>query len=140
MFKSMQIALCLTALLLNTTISFADEDQGKLPDDILAKKREGNYITGVPAIAFSPDSGFIYGVVLFHFTNGDRTDPRFDYTPYLRKVSLLAIQSTKGLSQLKIDLDAPRIMSSRHRLKPSFYYSKNINPFPIDLAHKHTMD
>ncbi len=125
MFKPIQIALVLSSLLCSP-YSYAQEEPGKLPDDILAKKREGNYITGVPAIAFSPDSGFIYGVVLFHYTNGNRTDPRFDYTPYLRKISLLAIQSTKGLSQLKIDLDAPQIMSTRHRLKPSFYYSKNI--------------
>jgi hypothetical protein len=39
----------------------------------------------------------------------------------------LAVQSTKGLSQIKIDLDAPQFMSSRHRIKPSFYYSKNIS-------------
>jgi hypothetical protein len=128
MFKRIKVAHCFTAMLLSITANiYAQEDQGKLPDDILAKKREGNYITGVPALAFSPDSGFIYGVVLFHFTNGDRSDPRFDYTPYLRKVSLLAIQSTKGLSQLKIDLDAPRFMSTGHRIKPSFFYSKNIS-------------
>jgi hypothetical protein len=127
MLKRIKTVLCFAGLLLNNnSMIHAQEEQGKLPDDILSKKREGQYLTGVPAIAFSPDSGFIYGVVLFHFTNGERNDPRFDYTPYLRKVSLLAVQSTKGLSQFKIDLDAPKFFSSVHRIKPSFFYSKNI--------------
>jgi outer membrane protein assembly factor BamA len=105
-----------------------DEGSGrrKLPADILAGKREGAYFTGVPAVAYSPDSGLIYGAVIFHFDNGAKTDDRFDYTPYLRKTSLLAVQSTKGLRQVKIDLDFPQFLGSGHRLKPSLYYTNNI--------------
>lgn len=115
-----------------TSAAFSQEavpDAGgrqKLPSDILSVKREGSYFTGVPAVAYSPDSGFIYGAVIFHFDNGQKTDERFDYTPYLRKTSVLAVQSTKGLQQLKVDLDFPQVLGSAHRLKPAFYYTNNI--------------
>lgn len=103
------------------------ETSSRLPDDILSKKREDDYYTGVPAIAVSPDSGIIYGAVIFNFNNGKRSDDRWVYTPYLRKTSILAVQSTKGLSQVKIDLDYPQFLNSSHRLKPSLYITKNIS-------------
>lgn len=99
----------------------------RLPDEIIAKKREGSYLTGVPAIAYSPDSGFIYGAVLFHFNNSTREDLRFSYTPYLYKTTLIAVQSTKGLRQISLNMDLPRFQNSKHRLKPSIFYSRNIS-------------
>lgn len=103
------------------------DNAGRLPEDILADKREDDYFTGVPAIAFSPDSGIIYGAVIFNFDNGKRSDERFAYTPYLRKTTVLAVQSTKGLRQVKIDLDFPKFLNSSHRLKPAVHITNNIS-------------
>lgn len=91
------------------------------------EKREGRYFTGIPAIAFNPDSGLIYGAVGFHFNNGDGADERFEKSPYIHKHTILAVQSTKGMRQIKYLTDYPRIWNTIYRVKTDLIFYNNIS-------------
>jgi hypothetical protein len=46
-----------------------------IPDFLLNDKREGRYITAVPAIGWDQQAGLNLGVVGFLFDNGKKEDP-----------------------------------------------------------------
>src|ERR1700744_5572941 len=63
-------------------LPFAIAKEKRLPDDELAEKKEGMYVTGVPDLSSDPINGFGAGVEGSLFFNGKKKDPFFEYTPY----------------------------------------------------------
>jgi hypothetical protein len=97
-----------------------------LPTD-LANKNEGGYVTGLPLFAFSTDIGFGIGARVYYYWDGDRSDPRFAYTPYLYRVFLQAFASTRGIQFHWLDFDAPKIAGTPYRIRSQLVYARNIN-------------
>ena len=88
-----------------------------LPEWLLKNKREGRYVTGVPAIGFDTEAGFNGGVLLEIFDNGSREDPFFRVTPYRQNISIIATISTEGDQAYLFRLDQPYLLDSPYRLR-----------------------
>jgi hypothetical protein len=89
------------------------------------RKKENNYFTGLPLANSDPNTGFGFGARVYYYRNGDRSDPRFAYTPYLHRIFLQAFFSTKGLQFHWLDYDAPALNSSSYRLRASAILAHN---------------
>ena len=97
----------------------------RLTDADYARKVEGTYPTGVPFVLFDRDAGLGYGARGYLYFNGDRSDPRFAYTPYLHRLSLLLLGSTNGVQYHWLDYDAPYLGGTLFRLRASVEYQAN---------------
>lgn len=69
-------------------LPFAIAKDKKLPDEELAEKKEGLYVTGIPDISSDPINGFGYGAEGSLFFNGKKSDPFFAYTPYRAELTV----------------------------------------------------
>src|SRR5689334_5194061 len=81
---------------------------GLSPAD-LARKNERGHLTGVPLAAYSVDYGVGVGARGYYFWNGERSDPRFAYTPYLHRIFLQVFATSGGAQYHWLDYDAPEI-------------------------------
>jgi hypothetical protein len=117
------IAVVACALAAASSVARADGPS----DDELAKKNTGSYLTGLPLINYSPDTGVGYGARIYYYYDGDRDDPRFKTTPYLYRVFLQGFTSTRGLQFHWLDFDAPKIFDSPFRVRSQLIYERNIN-------------
>ena len=99
----------------------------KLTPEDLKRKNEGAYVTGLPLAAYSTDIGFGGGARAYFFYNGKRSDPRFANTPYLTRMFLQFFASTRGLQFHWLDLDAPKVFSTKYRVRSQLIYGRNIN-------------
>ena len=95
----------------------------RLSDEDLEKKKEGWYPTGLPLANFSTDAGFGYGLRVFGYNNGARTDPHFDETPYFMQLYGQFFQTTGGQAYHKLDLDMPYAWGSDYRLRATLEYA-----------------
>ena len=93
-----------------------------IPDFLLKDKREGRYITAVPAIGWDQQAGFTLGVVGFLFNNGTKDDPFFRTTPYRQQISVTAVGALSGLQRYGATLDQPNIFDSPYRLLAAVQY------------------
>jgi hypothetical protein len=59
-------------------LPFAIAKEKRLPDDELAEKKEGVYVTGIPDLSSDPINGFGAGAEGSIFFNGKKSDPFFD--------------------------------------------------------------
>lgn len=89
------------------------------------RKKEHNYFTGLPLANADPNTGIGFGARVYYFRNGDRSDPRFAYTPYLHRIFLQAFFSTRGLQFHWLDYDAPALLGSSYRLRASAILGRN---------------
>jgi hypothetical protein len=87
-----------------------------LPEELLDDKLEGRYFTGFPAIGYDAATKFNYGVALQLYDDGPADSPFFRYTPYRRKLDILAVTSTGGFSQVTADYDRPYVADTPWRL------------------------
>jgi Domain of unknown function (DUF5982)/Omp85 superfamily domain len=108
-------------------LPFSIANEKRLPDDELADKREGAYVTGVPDISFDPLNGLGYGAEGNLFFNGKRTDPFFAYTPYRAEVHLRAFNTTRNERELLIGCDIPYIFNTKWRFRGEVVYEVNPN-------------
>jgi len=97
---------------------------GLTPAD-LARKTERGHLTGVPLAAYSVDFGLGAGARAYYFWNGDRTDARFAYTPYLHRIFLQLFATTGGLQYHWLDYDAPEIWESPYRIRGALIFARN---------------
>jgi hypothetical protein len=93
-----------------------------IPDFLLKDKREGRYITAVPAIGWDEQAGVTLGVVGFLFNNGTKDDPFFRTTPYRQQISVTAVGALSGLQRYGATLDQPNIFDSPYRLLAAVQY------------------
>jgi hypothetical protein len=89
------------------------------------KKPEGAYYTGLPLVNSDPDTGFGYGLRLFRFDNGVRTNELFPYRAYESRVFAQFFQTTNGLNYHWVSFDAPFFQDGPHRLKVDAVYDAN---------------
>ncbi|HLL23418.1 MAG TPA: DUF5982 domain-containing protein, partial [Kofleriaceae bacterium] len=124
-------------LLAGATRAGADQ----LSEDDLRRKNEGGYFTALPLFAYSADFGYGAGARAYYYVNGDRTDPRFSRTPYLLRTFLNVFATTRGLQFHWLDLDAPRVFSSRYRVRSQLVLARNINAsyYGFDDAARETL-
>lgn len=94
-----------------------------IPDFLLKDKREGRFVTAVPAIGWDQQAGFNLGVVGFLFDNGSKDDPFFRTTPYRQQISVTALGALSGLQRYGATLDQPNIFDSPYRLRADVQYS-----------------
>src|ERR1035437_4244819 len=93
-------------------LAFAIAKEKKLPDDELADKKEGVYVTGIPDISYDPVNGLGYGGEGFLFFTGKRSDPFFEYTPYRAQINLALFNTTNNEREIKIGWDIPYIFNT----------------------------
>lgn len=104
-----------------------------IPDALLKEKREGHYVTGIPAVGWDAEEGFNVGAFLEFYDNGQKDDPFFRTTPYRRKIFVGGVATTKGVYRVVGRLDWPNIADSPNRFRIDARYdrSKNRNYFGV---------
>ncbi len=128
-----KISVSCTAFMLISIIALAPAFAGKLSEADLAKKEEGWYPTGLPLINFSSDDGVGYGVRVYLYNNGKKTDKYFEYSPYFLQMYAQFFQTTNGISYHELNLDLPYIFGTEFRIKTALVYDadKNANYFGL---------
>src|ERR1700756_4027988 len=117
-------------------LPFAIAKEKKLPDDELAEKKEGLYVTGVPDLSSDPINGFGYGAEGSMFFNGKRSDPFFEYTPYRAELTVALFNTTRSAREAKLGLDVPYIFNTKWRLRTEAAYEINPNFLYFGVTEK----
>lgn len=108
-------------------LPFAIAKEKRLPDEELAQKKEGAYVTGVPDLSSDPVNGFGAGVEGSFFFNGKKSDPFFEYTPYRAQLNLAVFVTTRLQREIKLGWDIPYIFNTKWRLRGEAAYEVNPN-------------
>ena len=111
----------------STKLPFAIAKEKRLPDDELAEKKEGIYVTGVPDLSSDPVNGFGAGAEGSLFFNGKKKDPFFEYTPYRAELNVALFITTRLQKEAKLGLDVPYIFNTKWRLRAEAAYEINPN-------------
>ncbi len=108
-------------------LPFAIAKEKRMPEDELAQKKEGFYVTGIPDLSSDPINGFGAGAEGSLFFNGKRTDPFFAYTPYRAQLNVAVFATTHSQQEVKLGLDVPYIFDTKWRLRAEGAYEINPN-------------
>ncbi len=93
-----------------------------IPELLLKDKREGAYVTGLPLIGVTPESGVIYGGTVQWYDNGSKDSPFFPYTPYRKKINAMVDLGTKGRQEYILEYDQPYVADTPWRVRASGAY------------------
>ncbi len=96
-----------------------------IPDLMLKDKREGKYVTGIPAVGWDAEEGFNMGGFAEWYNNGSKTDPFFRTAPYRTKTFLGGTVSTEDTVKLFARLDWLYINDTPFRLRFDGFYENN---------------
>lgn len=99
----------------------------KLDSLELSDKKEGTFVTGIPDISVDPLNGFGYGAEGSIIFNGKRSNPFFEYTPYLTKLDIALFNTSNQQRELIITLDKPYIFRTKWRIRGELAYEINPN-------------
>ncbi len=99
----------------------------KLDSLELAEKKEGTFVTGIPDISIDPLNGFGYGVEGSIIFNGKRSNPFFEYTPYLTKIDVTLFNTSNQQREIVVSFDKPYIFKSKWRIRGELAYEINPN-------------
>ncbi len=99
----------------------------ELSEEVLAKKKEGWYPTGVPIVLYNSDDGFGYGARVLFFNNGKREDKYFKNTPYFYSITVQGYATTLGWQYHFIEADMPYFLGTKFRIRTSVVYDKSLN-------------
>jgi len=88
-----------------------------MPPEFLARKKDGWYVTGFPAIGGDSEYGLSAGVQAQIYDNGARDSAFFPWTPYRKKISVGATVATEGRQQAFVLMDIPTVRDSPWRLR-----------------------
>jgi outer membrane protein assembly factor BamA len=117
-------------------LPFAIAKEKRLPDDELAQKKEGMYVTGVPDLSSDPVNGFGAGAEGSLFFNGKKKDPFFAYTPYRAQLNVALFITTRLQKEAKFTLDVPYIFNTKWRLRAEAAYEINPNLLYFGIDEK----
>ncbi len=106
--------------------------------EIIAKKKDSWYFTGVPVIAYSSDNGFRGGARVYFYNNGERDEEYFDKTPYGMQTYAQFTASTTGLIEGHINFDYQHVGGTWLRIKSVIEYEKNPNANYFGTGNKTT--
>ncbi|HTV18135.1 MAG TPA: DUF5982 domain-containing protein [Polyangiaceae bacterium] len=99
----------------------------RLGEKEYAEKAEGGYFTGLPLINYDSNTGLGFGGRAYYFFDGERSDPRFAYTPYLYRVFLQAFATTGGYQFHWLDVDARNVLGSAFTFRGALIFQRNID-------------
>ncbi|HDP80670.1 MAG TPA: hypothetical protein ENN21_07495 [Spirochaetes bacterium] len=99
----------------------------KLSEDVLSKKKEGYYVTGLPLVNFSSDDGFGYGARVYLYNNGQKDDAFFDSTPYFMQLYAQYFATTGGVQYHELNLDMPYFLGTKFRVLTALVYNIELN-------------
>jgi outer membrane protein assembly factor BamA len=92
-----------------------------------AEKAEGGYFTGLPLVNYDSNTGVGFGARGYYFFDGQRSDPRFAYTPYLYRIFLQAFATTGGYQFHWLDVDARNVLGSAFTFRGALIFQRNID-------------
>jgi len=101
--------------------------RGVLNEDALAKKREGSFITALPLLNYSTDTGFGYGARVYLHQNGTCEDSCFAITPYRGEWYLNLFETTNGWTFDCVSVDLPALAGGSWRLRSQVIYERDTN-------------
>lgn len=96
-----------------------------IPEPLLKDKKEGKYVTGIPAVGWDAEEGFNMGGFGEWYDNGSRTDPFFRTAPYRTKTFLGGTVSTEDTVKLFARLDWLYVHDTPFRFRIDGFYEKN---------------
>lgn len=88
-----------------------------MPPEYLARKKEGWYLTGFPAIGGDSEYGISGGVQIQLYDNGPGDSVFFPWTPYRKKVAVGATIAANGREQAFVLFDAPALRDTPWRVR-----------------------
>lgn len=95
-----------------------------LPDLLLRDKREGRYVTGIPAIGWDQEEGLNIGGFAEFYDNGKRDDPYFRSTPYRQKFFVGGITTSENVFRILGRYDAPYFRDSPYRVRVDAFFER----------------
>jgi len=98
-----------------------------LTSEMLDKKKEGFYFTGMPLVNFNSDEGFGFGIGGFLYYNGHKNDKYFKYEPYQAQIYLQAFFTTTEVSEHEIKYDFPFFLKSLFFLNGKIKYKRKLS-------------
>ncbi len=115
------LPLCIQAQNADSTamraLPFHIDPSKRMPEEEIAEKKEGVFVTGVPRFEFDPIRGFGVGGNVNLFINNKRDDPFFEYTPYRHRLNAEFFIFQNGRFRYALNYDAPYIFNSKWRLR-----------------------
>lgn len=104
-----------------------------IPEKLLKEKREGRYVTGIPAVGWDAEDGATVGAFFEFYDNGSKNDPFFRTTPYRRKILVGGVATTANVYRVVGRLDWLNVGDSpyRFRIDARYDWSKNRNYFGV---------
>lgn len=96
-----------------------------IPDLLLKDKREGFYVTGIPALGWDAEEGLNVGAFFELFWNGSKDDPLFRTAPYRRKLFVGGLVTTEEVWRILGRWDEPYFRDTPYRLRADFLYEKS---------------
>jgi len=103
------------------------ESKNRISDEKLAKKQEGEYVTGIAGVTSDPDVGVGFAAVFFYYINGKKSDPYFAYSDFKHRIHASALVSTKGVKNYSLGWDAPFFLNSLFRIRSLLEYTAQPN-------------
>ncbi len=88
-----------------------------LPDRLLRKKREGEYVTGFPVVGFDNIEGVVVGARVQWYNNGSKDDPFFRSTAYRSSISAVLNYTTEDVRRAFGVFDFPYAFGSPQRVR-----------------------
>jgi len=115
------------AALLIALVAARADARGTLSEDCLAKKEEGVFVTGLPLVNFTSDTGFGYGARVYVHDDGHKGDACFATTPYQAEWYVNLFQTTSGWQYHNVSVDLPAIGGGDWRMRAQAIYERDTN-------------
>jgi hypothetical protein len=96
-----------------------------IPDMLLREKREGRYVTGIPAVGWDAEEGFNVGAFAEFFDNGPRDHPLFRTAPYRQKIFVGGIVTSEEVVRLLGRLDMPYFRDTPYRIRVDAFFERS---------------
>ncbi|MCE9499781.1 MAG: outer membrane protein assembly factor [Leptospira sp.] len=109
----------------DTKLPFFLHANKKLDPSELAEKKEGWYFTGLPLFTSDPVRGQGAGIRGSLYFNGKKSDPLYEYQPYVYRISTQVYKSSEGVQNHFVSFDTPFIFNSPYRFKVSLGLDDN---------------
>lgn len=99
----------------------------RLTEETVNKKKAGWYLTGLPLVNYTSDTGIGYGARLYLYNNGEREEKYFDEVPYFSQMYGQFFQTTGGFSYHELNLDKHRVLGTKYRIISTLVYDRKTN-------------
>lgn len=123
--KKIWVLLVLSSFVFSQSLLESLENKPKLSQKDIDTKQEGGYFTGLPLVSSDPDLGTGFGVRVYRYENGDKSDELFEYTPYKSELFIQAYATTGGWQYHWINFDAPYVLDSLFRFSAELIYESD---------------